>query len=202
MIFKKTVILIGVLFLVVISATIPVAATVSIDTEAEYSGGEEGQTQAVKISYTLSPEENDINDVRIRISETDSSFVDFDSFKRSVNPGDADVQIETVEEGVFRIDELKPGQEITLTFEAYPRDIQQRELQMSVVAVEYVQQGQSLEESTVITADLSNSPWFQLQDAQDNNDNSNGGSGLGLILGILVGVLLGAGGAYYGLEIL
>lgn len=173
--------------------TSTVAATVSVSTTADYRGGEEGQSQAVEMTYTLSPDENAITDVRIRVQSTDNSFMDFDSFERTVNPGDADVEITTVDDGVFEIDELQPNQEITLRFEAYPKRIKQRQLDMAVVRVEYVQQGQSLSESTVITADLSSSPWFQLQDA----DDGGGAGGLALLLVLLVGIGLGGGAVHF-----
>jgi len=197
---KETIISVIVLFTAAVLIAMPVAAAVSVDTTADYRGGESGQSQAVEMSYTLSPEENTISDVRIRIRSTDNSFVDYGSFKRSVNPGDADIQINNVGQGVFEIEELKPGEEVTLTFEAYPKTIKREELAMSEVTVEYVQQGQSLENRTVITADMSNSPWFQLQEADP--DGGGGSSGLGLLLGILVGLILGAGGTYFAIDYL
>lgn len=167
--------------------TSTVAAAVSIDTTSEYRGGQEGQSQAVEMTYTLSPNENAIADVRLQFRSTDNSFIDFTSFERTINPGDADVNIRNTDEGVFEIDELKPNQEVTLTFTAYPKRIKQRQLDMAVVNLEYVQQGQSLSESTVISADLSSSPWFQLQD-----ENGGGGAGaLALLLVLIVGVGIG-----------
>lgn len=185
---------------IVSSMVMPVAATVSVDTSHEYNGGEEGSDQAVEMTYTLSPDESKITDVRITVQSTTNSFIDFNSFERTVNPGDADVQIENVDDGVFEIEEIGPNQEITLTFEAYPTTIKQRELAMATVSVEYVQQGQTLDDSTQINADLSDSPWFQFQNAE--GDDGGTGAGLGLVLGLLLGLLAGAGGTYFATEVL
>lgn len=189
---KRVMAVLLVLLFIASSMVMPVAATVSVDTTDEYSGGEEGSDQAVTMTYTLSPDESEITDVRIEVESTTTSFIDFNSFSRTIT-GDADSQIEPVGDGVFEIDRIEPNQEITLTFEAYPTTIKQSELTMATVSVEYVQQGQSLEESTQVNADLSDSPWFRYQEATNGEGPS---PAIPLILGLLIGVLFGAGGAY------
>jgi hypothetical protein len=189
---KKFMTVLLALFFIASSMVMPVAATVSVDTTDEYSGGEEGSDQAVTMTYTLSPDESEITDVRIEVESTTTSFIDFNSFSRTIT-GDADSQIEPVGDGVFEIDRIEPNQEITLTFEAYPTTVKQSELTMATVSVEYVQQGQSLEESTQVNADLSDSPWFRYQEATNGEGPS---PAIPLILGLLIGVLFGAGGAY------
>jgi len=175
----------------------PVAATVSITTSSEYLGGEEGNSQAVELEYTFSPDETEMTDVRIEVDPTDRSFIDYNSFSRTINPGDADVSIETVEQGTFEISNVQPNQEITISFDAYPRTIQQRQLDVAAVEISYVQQGQSLSNTTKITADLSDSAWFQLQDAQNGD---GGGSLLSILLVLIVGLGVGGGTVYVMLE--
>jgi hypothetical protein len=189
---KKFMTVLLALFFIANSMVMPVAATVSVDTTDEYSGGEEESDQAVTMTYTLSPDESEITDIRIEVESTTTSFIDFNSFSRTIT-GDADSQIEPVGDGVFEIDRIEPNQEITLAFEAYPTTIKQSELTMATVSVEYVQQGQSLEESTQVNADLSDSPWFRYQEATNGEGPS---PAIPLLLGLLIGVLFGAGGAY------
>ena len=172
-------------------------ATVAIDTPAEYRGGEADHDQAVEISYTMSPVEEDIVDAQIFVQSTTDSFVDFDSFELTIEPGDADVDVTSVREGVFEIEEMEADEQVTVTFKAYPRDIKQEELPMAIIRVEYVQQGQSLHDTTSVTADLSNSPWFQLQEAPDPDDG-NGVTAEGVTIGLIAGALLiGLGGFLY-----
>jgi hypothetical protein len=178
-------VIIAVVTLVLLSTT--AVATLTIDTSSDYVGHEEGEPQAVEVEYTVSPEDNSITNMRIQVDNTANSFIDHESYERGINPGDADIDIESVGEGAFEIDEVQTNQEITLTFDAYPRDIQVRELDVAVIEAEYVQQGQSLSEETTITADLSDSPWF----------NQGGGPGFVVVLIFLVvGIAAGGGGVW------
>jgi len=179
------------------------AASVSVNTSSNYLGGEAGQSQTIEMTYSLTPDNNDISDVRIEVHSTQNSFIDFGSFERTIEPGDADVEITSVGEGVFEIKEVSADQRITLSFEGYPRDIQQEELSVARIDVEYVQQGQSLDESTTITADMSSSPWFQLQGANERIEeleetvDDGGSGGINLFFGFLIGAAIGAIAAYF-----
>lgn len=152
------------LFLIVIGSAI-VSAAVTLDVSAQYDGAD-GDSQVIDSQVQLSPNDAKITDVTIQISETDQGFVDFDSFERSVNPGGADINITYIGSGRFTVEEVTPNEEITITFDAYPRTIKQEQLDVATVEVEYVQQGQSLSDSQVVTAELSNSSWFRLQQSQ------------------------------------
>jgi flagellar basal body-associated protein FliL len=170
----------------------PVAATISITASSEYLGGEDGNPNAIEIEYTFSPDGTEATNIRVEFVPTDSSFIEYNSFSRIVNPGDADVSIENTDQGTYNIDSVESNQEITFRFRAYPKTIQEQQLDAAVVQIDYVQQGQSLSETTPITADLSNSAWFQLQNVQ----GGNGGSLLLILIVLIVGVGLGAGTMY------
>lgn len=154
----------GVLF-IIIGSTVATAA-VTLNTNTQYDGTN-GDSQAIGSQLTLSPNESQITDVTITVQGTDSGFVDYDSFERSINPGNADINVTYVGNGRFRIDEIQPSEEVTITFESYPRSIKSQSLDVASVRIEYVQQGQSLTDRRTVSADLSTSSWFALQDAQN-----------------------------------
>jgi hypothetical protein len=157
-------VLLGVL--VVSLAAGPAAAAVSLDVETEY-GGTAADTQAVETTLTLSPTGSTITDAELDVSETDRGFVDFDSFEVTTNPGTAEVNVTYAGDGRFVIPELRTNEEVTITFTAYPRTIKTESLDVARVEASYVQNGQNLQESQDVTADLSSSSHFVLQNERD-----------------------------------
>jgi hypothetical protein len=152
--------------LVVSLAAGPAAAAVSLDVQTEY-GGTAADTQAVETTLTLSPTGSTITDAELDVSETDRGFVDFDSFEITTNPGTAEVNVTYVGDGQFAIPELRTNEEVTITFTVYPRTIKTESLDVARVDISYVQNGQDLQESQDVTADLSSSSHFALQNERN-----------------------------------
>jgi hypothetical protein len=150
----------------VVVGTAIVSAAVTLNASTQYAGTD-GDSQVISSQVQFSPNDARITDVTIQIRETDQGFVDLDSFERSVSPGGADINITYVGDGHFTVDEIEPNEEITVRFDAYPRRIKEESLDVATVEVAYVQQGQSLSASRTISADLSNSSWFRLQQSQN-----------------------------------
>lgn len=132
--------------------------------ETEYNGGSADADQRINVTFTVSPAESDLTNIEIRVSERET-VIDESSYEVSVDP---DVQLEEVRPGHYRIDELEVGQEVAISFVAYPRDIKSEEIDVAVVNYEFFDGGQSSQET--ITADMTGSPWFQLQDERQTVD--------------------------------
>lgn len=191
---NKTVIRIAVLLVGITLVTSTAIAAVSVTVSEDFGGEDEDRDLAVEMSYELSPEDEDITDIQITIEQTDDSFLDHDSYARELSPGDADVEIDSVDEGVFEINQLDTDQELTLSFNAYPRDIGE-ELTMAIVTVEYVQDGQSLEDTTEIETDLSDVTF-----EGEREDEESGPSLLILLFGLLIGAPAGGIAVYWAIE--
>lgn len=188
MCYRKGVVLSVVVLLSVAAFPLLAAGEVSLNLDTAYSGGDENADQAVDVTVTLSPEGSKISDVRLQFQETQSAFIDYSTFTKKVEPADSDVTVQsTNQQGVFHVNELNPGETITITFEAYPRNIKQTSLDVATVEMTYVQNGQELSASQTATADLSSSPWFKYKEAQGGADNP-----FRLGIAIVIGVLLGA----------
>lgn len=169
-------------FIIVVVASTPALAAASLDVSTKYSGTE-GDDQRVKVEMTLSPDGSAMSDVVIDIGESDRAFVDFDSFSTTVTPGNANVNVTYEGDGRFRIAELPSEASVTISYVAYPRTIKEELLTVSTIDVSYVQNGQQLNQNQQAEADFSNSPWFQLQQAQSSTEQLR-------ILGIAGGAIL------------
>lgn len=164
-------------------------ATMTVTTDSNYVGDEENEPQAVEIEYAISPDDNAATDVRVVVRNTGSSFIDHDSYDRSVSPGDADISINSVGEGVFEIGRIEPDERVTFSFDAYPREVKTNSLEVATISVEYVQEGQNLSNSETVSADLSGFP---------PDDDSGGGAGaIAFVFGVLLGAAGGAGAAWH-----
>jgi hypothetical protein len=174
--------------------TTVVSAAISLETSASYDGTD-AESQAISSEVVISPDDAKISDVVIRVRETDQAFVDFDSFERSINPGNADVDITYTGDGRFEISELEPDETLRVSFDAYPRTIKEQSIDAATIEVEYVQQGQSLSDQQTVSADLSSSSWFELQDAQSSLQTQQ--TTFYGAVGVIVLVLLGGIGFAY-----
>lgn len=169
-----------------LTAVAPAVAAASLDVTTSYDGAA-GEDQSVDVELSLSPQGSAMTDVTIDISETNRAFVDYDSFSTTVTPGSANVNVSYEGDGRFTVQELAPSETVTITFSAYPRTIQQESLPVSSVRVSYVQNGQDLTDRQQVTADLSDSPWFELQSARERVDQFRLlGYGGGAVIGLLV----------------
>lgn len=190
----RTLSLLGVvLILALVLSAGTAAAEVEMSSDTEYSGGESGSDQAITTEVTISPVNHEIADAEIVMSPTDQTFLDTNSFSRTFDPGDSDVDIEVVGDNTYRIDRLGPDESITIRYAVYPKDIKQESIDSSVASIEYVQQGQTLSDSMTVSADLSNSPWFRYVNERDRPDDGGGGSNAAaLLMGLVFLAIVGA----------
>ncbi|WP_267643318.1 hypothetical protein [Haloarchaeobius amylolyticus] len=151
--------------LIVSLVATPAAAAVDLTVETSYQGVE-GDSQAVSTTVTITPDGPTMKDIRIEIDETSSSFVDFNSFTRTTEPGTADINITYQGDGVYVVEELERGETITITFEAYPRTIKAESLDVATIQIDYVQNGQDLDARSRASVSLENSSYFALQSEQ------------------------------------
>lgn len=186
------------LLLVAMTTAQPVAAAANVTTSTEYSGLD-GESQAVTTTVTLSPKDAKMVSVDIYIQPAQKSFVEYDSLKRSINPGTSDANVKYLGDGHYRIDELETNEKVTITFNAYPKTIKQQSLDIAQTRVEYTQNGQNLSKSVTATADLSSSSYFAYQRCQDqiaelkgkaNTQDLWGLVGKGLVGLLILGALL------------
>lgn len=187
--YRRTSLLIAVVGVALLTIPIMANAAVTLQTETDYSGGNENADQSIEVTITLSPDGSKFTDATVQIRSTDRSFIDYNSFTKKVDPADSNVTVQSTNQpGVFRINEVDPGETVTITFEVYPKEIKQTSLDVANVDVSYVQNGQELSESRTATADLSSSPWFKYQNAQ----GGDGGNSISLGIAAIVGVVIGA----------
>jgi len=154
-------------FVLVVGAFAGTAAGDVHETEiqTEYDGGSADSNQGINTTLVLSPAESDLSDIEIRISEQEA-IIDDTSYDVSVAP---EVDLQEVRPGHYTIEELGVEQEVSISFTAYPRDIKSEELDVGFITYEFFDGGQTDQET--VTADTSDSPWFQLQDAQETVDD-------------------------------
>lgn len=196
--FSKLVWVCAVVALVLVASTAASAAVVTSNS-ATYDGSNSDADQAIEVSYTISPDGSSINNMSVNFDRTGQSFIDSGSFSFTVSPGGADIDIQSRTGNAFFIPELNPNEEVTFTFTVYPRIIKQEQIDAVSVRMDYIQNGQELTDSEIVTADTSSSPWFELQEAESTIDEQEDElSQLGLvgqmtegalILGIAVGVV-------------
>ena len=161
----------SIVLLVLMLAVSPVvvSAAYSTTTDTSYSGGESSADQAIEVTYTLSPEGGTINNMTISFDATSKTFIQSDSFSITVSPGGADADVESRGNHEFFIDELERGEEVTFVFQVYPKTIKSEEIEAVTARTEYIQNGQDLSDSETVSANMSSSPWFQLQNTEENN---------------------------------
>lgn len=166
---------------------------IGINWESEYDGISEDGTQDVTLSVTLVAEEQTTGLV-VDFGPTGESFLDGDSFQVTV----ADSNWENPVDGRYEIDELSSGEEITFTFDVYPRTLDQSSLEVATIGLQ-AENPQTYERSQTLDANLSSSPLVQY-----NQDTAGGGEGGVLppwlagavtILGIL-GIVVGGYSVY------
>lgn len=175
-----------------------VSAAVSTSVETNYNGTQSDTDQAVQVTYTLSPEGDVVNNLTIDFDSTRNSFIESNSFSYTISPGGAEVNVESQGNDQYFIRELESNEEIVFTFEIYPKQLKQEQLEVGTISVDYIQNGQQLSQTDTVTADLSNSPWFALEDSKAEAESLRkqisgmrlvmfGGAGLGA-LGLLAAV--------------
>jgi hypothetical protein len=168
------------------------SAEVEMTSDTDYTGGQEDSDQVVEIGVTLSPVGNPITNATVRIDSASESFVDYGTFSVSVDPAGVEGRVSSLGNGEFEITELNEGEQVTFSYEAYPRKIKAEALSVSSVDVQYVQRGQDLSNTHVVEANLSSSPWFRLQQTQQELDDARSSIWINrwvLIVGIILAII-------------
>jgi hypothetical protein len=162
---------------------------VQIDTNADYDGSE-ADPPATQVSVVVEPTSGSVTNFTITLQGTSQSFVAFETFDLSTSP--AGISVNRRGDGQFFVEELSAGERVEIVFDVYPRSIAADELEVATVTVE----GQNLQQSETVRADLSGSSYHEVQSLQNWRLVSIGLAVLLLLsLGGLVGVLLrGRGG--------
>lgn len=163
------VVLVFVLVLVMSGSAV---AAVSISGDATYSGLET-PSQEITVSSTVSPETVVVTDVTIQISGTQRTFLDPDSFRTTIEPGNSDVNVKYGGDGQFNIEELESDESVTIRFAVYPRTVQEESIDAARVDVSYVQNGQELSDTREFSVSLTDSSYFEYQRLQSQQGQNN-----------------------------
>ncbi|MFB6136026.1 MAG: hypothetical protein ABEJ04_04635 [Halobacteriaceae archaeon] len=185
---------------VVVLCLVPALASAAVSTsiQTSYNGTRTGSDQAVQVTYTITPDGGTINNLTVDFGGTAQSFVESSSFSYTVSPGGAEVGVQSRGGDRFFIRRLDSNEEVTFTFETYPKTIKEERLDVAAIHLEYVQNGQRLTKTDTVETDLSDSPWFALQQSRSRVDALQqrtsgmrltmfGGGALG-VLGVVVAV--------------
>lgn len=175
----------------------PVAGQTGIvDTQTDTTyEGLDGNSQAILVEASFSTSQR-ISGLQIQFRETNNAFIDYDnSFNLTTS---TNVNAERESQDTFMVEELKPGDTVTVSFRAYPRTLADEQLQVAQVDLS-AENPRTLEQSATVTADMSSSPVFAYQEAQQQLEQwqwirTAGMAGVGLVL--VLG-LLGIGSSLY-----
>lgn len=137
------------------------ASAASVETTSNYTGNAENDTS---ITTTVSITSDVVaENVSISINEGDQTYIDYSSIS-TTRPGGSDIQITNPSQGTYVINELSPGQEWSITFVSYATTIQEENIEVAQI-VDSSEQQPGLE-TTRVTANLSDSSYFRLQETQ------------------------------------
>lgn len=170
------------------------SSIVDVKTETTYEGID-GNSQAILVEASFSTSER-ISGLQIQFRETDNAFIDYeDSFNLTTS---TNVNAERESRDTFTVEELRPGDTVTVSFRAYPRTLNDEQLRVARIALS-AENPRTLDQSSTVTADMSDSPVFAYQDAQQQIEQwewirtaGMGGVGLAVLLG-----LVGIGGSLF-----
>lgn len=120
-------------------------------------------------SVTIDPGENPVTDMEIKIVSGADALIDYSSksFDESSVPAAA-VNLQKVEGTnvrTYMCDNLEPGQELTLSFRAYPKTIQKNEIDVAIITIDYNQLGERFDKTMTIKADTSDNSWHDVENA-------------------------------------
>jgi len=156
----------AVLFLVVGLLTAPVVAGITLDTNTTY-GGADADNQTISAEIDVTPNDSAmIEDVEIDVDAAENGVIDFQTFSESFEPARGDADVEYLGEGEYTVNDINTDEQFVITFDVYPKTIREEELTVATVKIWYTQRGQRLSETQEITADLSNSEYYALQDSE------------------------------------
>lgn len=141
-----------------------------------------GESQTVGVVLTMRAKQP-IDGLEIVVGWTNQSFVDYQSFEVST----ADVEYENPRNGMYRIPAFEEGGEVTISFDAYPRRLDEPELVVARVGLN-AENPQTYARTLPVTADLSNSPVMEYRALKTKQDMMLAFAIGGGILGV-IGIL-------------
>ncbi|MFA6362602.1 hypothetical protein [Methanoregula sp.] len=132
--------------------------------------------EEINVKFWIAAVDNDIQDISLKFSESEA-FIDEGSFSYTLDspyqqtvPAD----IRKIGDGkTWSIAELKRGEKVTITFNAYPKTIRNKDLTIGTADIEFVpilnnnQKGNKItQDKFTLTGDLKDSVWFKFDELQ------------------------------------
>lgn len=160
----------------------------------------DGPSEAVNVVVEISPEGETINDIYLNISNSDTGYVDFESFSISITPsGAADIEEQFDTRGgervqSYHISELTSGETVEVSFTAYPTNIRPDRRSVATVSYQYLQNAQEVPEdgpgSIQAIASFDQSPYSTVNSLQTQVQGMWVTTGVGVLAGV-VGLAIG-----------
>jgi hypothetical protein len=163
--------------MVMVTSSVLIAPAVSADGHDYITGvstdyNTETGSQDVGVTLTIEPTDSKVTDLEVDISDSSEALVDEESFQYTVKPSDSDIQVDS-EGGTYNINEVNPGESVTIEFVAYPSTLGDGEIAASEINLDYVMNGQEIEEQLTTVADISENPWLAQQDTEQAESLNN-----------------------------
>jgi hypothetical protein len=186
---KKTWLPVFIVLLCFAVMALPVSAAIqqSITTNFDAQGKTSAFGEEIASTLVISAGESDIKDLMINFHDADA-FIDYNSFKKEINPAGASVNITPTANG-FSIDSLPKGVVVTITFNAYPKTIQPDVLHVADIGFSYTQLGQRFEPSTAtpalpVSVDLKSSAYHTYENTRGEIERNSIGLYIGAIMAL------------------
>lgn len=160
--------------------------TATFDTS--YNGTDGGGSQAVEVTATFTAN-GDVSGLLVNVNEFRTAFVEEDSFVTSSGPN-VDPQPVDGNPGSYRVESLSSGQQFSVSFEAYPKRLDKKQLRVATYRME-AENPQTFSDEGFITADLSSSPYLKYGEVSLFADFGLAGFVGAIVLG-LVGLVAAA----------
>lgn len=154
--------------------------------------------QLIRVTLQIEARETTLSNIRVSTSSSDQTVIESSSFTTQVSPGTRDIPVKPKPNGRFLIDELNPGEQVTITFAIVPVSFEKSSISAATFRLRYVRYGQQLQATKQVSADLSQNPWALLQNARqqiNSLETSLDQRRLGFVGGIatgIVGLLVGS----------
>ncbi len=154
--------------------------------------------QLIRVTLQIEARETTLSNIRVSTSSSDQTVIEPSSFTTQVSPGTRDIPVKPKPNGRFLIDELNPGEQVTITFAIVPVSFEKSSISAATFRLRYVRYGQQLQATKQVSADLSQNPWALLQNARqqiNSLETSLDQRRLGFVGGIatgIVGLLVGS----------
>lgn len=170
----------------------PVSAAIqqSITTNYDAQGKTPAFGEEIASTLVISAGESDIKDLIINFHDADA-YIDYNSFKKEINPAGASVNITPIAHG-FAIDSLPKGVVVTITFNAYPKTLQQENLHVADIGFHYTQLGERIEPTAAkpevpVRVDMKSSVYYTYENTRGEIERNSIGLYIGVVM-VLVAI--------------